>query len=66
MRVGTNPYLRGHELGGTAEGAGRLPIPHLFFTQTVIGNLHVSVQCEQDIVELEIAGRAVSLTVTES
>ncbi len=48
-------YLRRHELGRAAEGARRTSIPHLFLAQSVISNFDVSVQCQQDVVEFEIA-----------
>jgi hypothetical protein len=48
-------YLGCHEFRSTTESACSRPIPHLFLAQTVICNLDVAVQCEQDIVELQIS-----------
>lgn len=47
-------YLWRHELRSTAECASSRSIPHLLLTQTVISNLDVSIQSEQDVVELQI------------
>jgi hypothetical protein len=54
-RACSHSYLRCHELRSTTERAGGRTIPHLFLTQTVICNLDVTVQGEQDIVELQIS-----------
>jgi hypothetical protein len=48
-------YLRSHELGSSAEGACRAPIPHLFLAQTVITNLDMAVKGEKDVVEFQVA-----------
>lgn len=47
-------YLGRHELWSTTECAGSRSVPHFLLAQTVIGNLDVSIQCEQDVVELQI------------
>lgn len=51
----TRAYLWRHELWRTTECARRLAIPHLLFTQTVIGDFDMTIQGQQDVVELEIS-----------
>lgn len=51
-------HFGGHELGCAAEGRGRLAEPHVLLAQSVVGDLDVPVEREEDVVELEIAGRA--------
>lgn len=47
-------YLRAHELGCTAERAGRGAVPHVLLAETIIGDFDVAVQGQQDIVELQV------------
>jgi hypothetical protein len=47
-------YLRSHELGGTTECAGAGAEPHILLAKTVIGNLDVAIQCQKDVVKLQI------------
>lgn len=47
-------YLWGHELGGTAESSGRVVASHVLLAETVIGNLDVSVEGQEDVVELQV------------
>lgn len=46
--------LGSHELGGTAEGVGGRSIIHVLLAQTVIGYLDVSIQSQQNVVQLQI------------
>ena len=55
MRKIKDAYLGSHELGGTAEGAGRAAVPHLLLAETVVGNLDVSIERQEDVVELQIS-----------
>ena len=48
-------YLWSHEFWGTAECVGCISISHLFLTQSVISNLDVSIQCKQNIIQLQIS-----------
>jgi hypothetical protein len=48
-------YLWCHEFRRTAECARSRSVPHLLLAQTVIGNLDVTVQCEQNVVKLQIS-----------
>ena len=43
-----------HELGRAAECASCRPVPHVLLAETIVGNLDVPVQRQQNIVELEI------------
>ena len=54
MFGGESKYLGRHELGGSAEGARRGAVPHVFLAETVVGNLDVPVERQEDIVELQI------------
>lgn len=47
-------HLWCHKLGCATECAGRRPIPHVLLTETVVCNLDVPVQRQQDIVKLQI------------
>lgn len=47
-------YLWSHELRSTAEGARGGAIVHILLTQTIIGDLDVSIQGQHDVVELEV------------
>jgi hypothetical protein len=47
-------YLWCHKLRGTAERARARPVPHVFLAQTIIGNLDVAVECEENVVELQV------------
>lgn len=47
-------YFWCHELGSTTESASGGAIPHLLLTQTVIGNLDVSVQSKHNVIEFQI------------
>jgi len=47
-------YLRCHKLWCSAEGVCSASITHLLFTQPIISNLDMPVQCEQDVVQLQI------------
>lgn len=44
-----------HELRSTAERAGRGTIPHVLLTETVVRNLDVSIQSQQNIVKLQVS-----------
>jgi len=46
--------LWGHELGGSTKRAGRRSVPHIFFAETIVGDLDVSVESEKNIVKLEV------------
>jgi hypothetical protein len=60
-------YLWCHEFRSTAERACSRSIPHFFFTQTVIRNLDVPVQGQQNIIEFQISvDDAVLVEVLES
>jgi hypothetical protein len=48
-------HLGRHELGGSTEGRSRLAEPHVLLAQSVIGDLDVTVEGEENVVELEIA-----------
>jgi len=55
VRVGGGRYLWRHEFGCAAEGAGGGVVPHVLFAETIVGNLDVAVEGQEDVVELEIA-----------
>ena len=56
VRVGRwSRYLWCHEFGCAAEGAGGGVVPHVLFAETIVGNLDVAVEGQEDVVELEIA-----------
>lgn len=55
MHSNSSTYLGCHELGGTAERAGRGTKPHVFLAKTVVGNLDVSVKSEENVVELQVS-----------
>jgi hypothetical protein len=60
-------YLWCHEFRSTTERACSRPVPHFFLAQTVICNLDVSVQCQQNVVELQISvDDAILMEVLES
>lgn len=44
-----------HELGRSTEGASGVAIPHVLLAQTVVGDLDVTVQSEEDIVKLQVS-----------
>ena len=48
-------YLGRHEFGRAAEGTGGGVVPHIFFAETVVGDLDVAVEGQEDVVELQIA-----------
>jgi hypothetical protein len=48
-------YLWCHEFRRTTECARSRSVPHLLLTQTVISNLDVTIQCEQNVVKLQIS-----------
>ena len=52
MRKPTNLWC--HKLGRAAKRAGCLSVPHILFAQTIIGDLDMTIQRQQDIIELEI------------
>lgn len=54
IQMSGRTYLRRHELGSTAECAGRSAIPHVLLTETIIGNLNVTVQGQENIVKLQV------------
>ena len=47
-------YLGSHEFRCTAESTGRRSIPHLFLAQPVICDLDVTIEGQQNVVELQI------------
>lgn len=47
-------YFRRHELRSTTERARSAAVPHILLAETVVRNLDVAVQGEQDIVEFQI------------
>ena len=53
--VGEQAHFWGHELGCAAEGRRGAPEPHILLAESVVGNLDVPVEREQDVVELEVA-----------
>jgi hypothetical protein len=52
---GIRAYLGSHELGSTTESTGSLAIPHILLTQTIIGNLHMTIKRQENIIELQIS-----------
>ena len=48
-------HLGCHKLGRTTERTRRTTIPHLFLAQTVIGNLDMTVERQQDIIQFEVS-----------
>ena len=48
-------YLRSHEFWRATKCASSAAIPHLFLAQTVVGDLDMSIQRQQYVVELQIA-----------
>lgn len=55
MHTHSSTYLGCHELGSTAERAGRGTKPHVFLAETVVGNLDVTVKSEENVVELQVS-----------
>lgn len=51
----SNTHLGRHKFWRTAEGAGRLAIPHILLAKAVVCNLNVALGRKQNVVELEIA-----------
>jgi hypothetical protein len=47
-------YFRCHELGSTTERAGGAAVPHVFLAETVIGNLDVAIEGQENVVKLQI------------
>ena len=43
-----------HKFGSATESASRAAVPHVFLAETVIGNLDVTVECEENVVEFQI------------
>jgi hypothetical protein len=52
---GSDTHLGGHELGSSTEGACVGSIPHVFFAETVICDLDMSIKREKNVIELQIA-----------
>jgi hypothetical protein len=48
-------YLRSHEFWRTTKSAGCRRVPHVLFAETVVGNLDMPIQCQENIVELQIS-----------
>lgn len=46
--------LRGHELWRPAKRARRISIPHLHFTQPIVAYFNMTVQSQEDVIQLEI------------
>ena len=47
--------FRSHKLWCAAESAGCLSIVHVFLAETVVRYLDMSIQCKENVVELQIA-----------
>lgn len=47
-------YFRTHKFGCTTECAGGAAVPHVLFAKTVISNFDMTIQCQQDVVKLQI------------
>lgn len=47
-------YLWCHKFGSTTECASRRAIPHVLLAETVIGNLDVTVESQENVVQLQI------------
>ena len=47
-------HFRGHKFWGTTESAGCRSVPHLLLTQTIIGNLDVSIKSQKNVIQLQI------------
>lgn len=47
-------YFRSHEFGCTTEGASGAAVPHVLLAKTVISNLDMTIQGQQDVVKLQI------------
>jgi hypothetical protein len=48
-------YFWCHKFWRATESARSRPIPHLFFAETVIGDLDVTIKSQQDIVKFQIS-----------
>ena len=48
------PYLRCHEFGSTTKRTRCLTEPHLLFTQPIIRDFHMAIQCQQDVIQFQI------------
>lgn len=60
-------YLWCHEFGSTTEGTGVAAVPHTFFAETVVCNLDVAIQGQENVVELQVTvNDAVLMEVLES
>jgi hypothetical protein len=55
MLIEGGEYFRSHEFGGSAERVCGTSESHLLLAETVIGNLDVSVEGKQDVVQLQIS-----------
>jgi hypothetical protein len=47
-------HLGSHKFRGTTERARRGAVPHILFAETVIGDLDMPIEGQEDVVELEI------------
>ena len=48
------PYLGCHELRGSAKCTRRASIPHILLTQAIIGDLDMAIQCQENIIKLQV------------
>lgn len=47
-------YLGSHELGSTTEGASTATVPHVLLTETIVCNLDMAIQCQEDVIKLQV------------
>ena len=55
-----NTYLGCHEFWSAAERTRGAAMPHILFAKTVVSDLDMPIQGQQDIVELEITVKHMS------
>lgn len=53
-------YFGGHEFGSTAERTCGTAIPHFLLAQTIISDLDVTVQCQENVIQLQISAPSAS------
>lgn len=60
-------YLGSHEFGSTTESASIGTVPHVLLTETIVCNLDMTIQCQKDVIKLQVTiDDAVFVEVLES
>ena len=53
-------HFGGHEFGSAAERTCGTAMPHFLLTQIIISDLDVTVQCQENIIQLQISAPSAS------